>query len=371
MRTPAMDRAREVIALARERGFARAGVCTVEPSAYDAEFRDWLASGKHGSMAYLAEHADVRTDPARLLDGARAALMVADLYATRNGWREEREQAGFGRIARYARGRDYHDVIKRRLHDLADELRARYPGEKFRSFVDSAPVFERELAERCGLGWRAKHTLAIHPRLGSWMVLGGFVTTMELEPPTEQKPVRDACGSCTRCIDACPTDAITPYSVDASRCISYLTIERREAIPREFHGAIGDWLVGCDICQEVCPHNSKRPSGRWSSGAGRVREEYEARRAGFDLLEVLGWDEGARREAFTTSAMKRVTLAMMQRNAVIVAGNQIAAGVVTGEAAAAMRARLRAIAAGEREDAMVREMARVVLGRLEGEDEAG
>ncbi|TVQ61229.1 MAG: tRNA epoxyqueuosine(34) reductase QueG [Phycisphaerales bacterium] len=369
MRTPAMDRAREVIALARERGFARAGVCGVERSAHEAEFKAWLASGKQGSMAYLAEHADVRTDPAKLLDGARSALMVADLYGTRNGWDEEDPQAGVGRIARYARGRDYHSVIKKRLHDLADELRDRYPGEAFRSFVDSAPVFERELAARCGLGWRGKHTLVIHPRLGSWMVLGGFVTTMELEPPTEQKPVRDFCGSCTRCIEACPTDAITPYSVDASRCISYLTIERREAIPPVFHRAIGDWLVGCDICQEVCPHNSKRPSGRWSSGAGRVREEYEARRTGFDLLEVLGWDESARREAFTTSAMKRVTLAMMQRNAVIVAGNQIAAGVVTGERGAALRARLREIAAGEREDAMVRETARVVLAWVGDEEE--
>jgi len=364
MRPPGVRHAQQIIELARSLGFARAGVCTIEPAQHADAFRAWLQAGKHGSMGYLADHADVRTDPARLLDGARSVLMVADLYAARNDWRQETPAPAFGRIARYARGRDYHEVVKRRLHELADTLRETFPAESFRSFVDTAPVFERELAARCGLGWQGKHTLTIHPRLGSWLVLGGFITTMDLAPPPEQKPARDACGSCTRCIDACPTDAITPYSVDASRCISYLTIERREPIDPAFHTGIGDWLVGCDVCQEVCPHNSPRPNARWSSGAGRVRPEYAERRTGFDLLEVLGWDESARREAFTTSAMKRVTLAMMQRNAVIVAGNQIANGLLPDEQAAALRARLRELAESQTEDAMVRETARAVLDRL-------
>jgi len=305
-------------------------------------------------MSWLADHADVRTDPAKLLDGAKSCVMVADLYQTRIGSREP-SVAGFGRVARYARGRDYHAVMKRRLHAICDRLREEMPGAAFRSFVDSAPAMERELAARAGIGAAGKHTLLIHPKLGSYVVLGGFVTTLELQAPPGQSSVGDMCGSCTRCIDACPTDAITPWSVDATRCISYLTIERELPIDPAYHEAIGDWLFGCDICQEVCPHNQPTRKARYRRDS--VLPAYEPKRRGFDVLEVLGWDESARRSALTVSAMKRVKLDAWKRNAVIVAGNCV------GERPEVLE-QLKKIAGDASEGEVVKRAAREVLQRL-------
>jgi len=321
--------------------------------------RAWLAAGKHGSMAYLAEHVEARLDPRLVLPGARSVIMAADFYSARGRGTDELPP-GMGRIAKYARGRDYHDAMKRRLKALCDALRGLHPGEAFRAFTDTAPVPEREYAARAGLGWVGKHTLLIHPKLGSYMLLGGVLTTMDLGESAVDaggSPLGgpDHCGTCTRCIEACPTGAITPYSVDASRCIAYLTIERRRAIGAEFHAAMGDWVFGCDVCQDVCPHNSARPGME----RAELRPEYAERRAGFDLLTVLGWDESARRRAFESSALKRATLAMMKRNVLIVIGNLIAAGRATGE----MAARVRAVAADEGEPDMVRDAAREALAR--------
>ncbi|HHN79154.1 MAG TPA: tRNA epoxyqueuosine(34) reductase QueG [Phycisphaerales bacterium] len=309
--------ARRAVGLCLGEGFALAGVCDASPSGRRDELRAWLAAGMHGSMAWLAEHADLRTDPARLLDGARSIVMVADLYASRADTGREPAEPGRGRIARYARVDDYHKTMKKRLHRVCDALRAEHPSAGFRAFVDTAPVPERELAARAGLGWIGKHTLLIHPRLGSWLLLGGFLTTLELEPAAGAEP--DHCGSCTRCIDACPTGAIAPYRVDARRCISYLTIERREPIDPAFHRAIGDRLFGCDICQEVCPHNSPRPGREHDPPVGG---QYQTRSGSFDLLDVLGWDADARAAALRGTAMKRATLEMWKRNASIVLGNQ-------------------------------------------------
>jgi epoxyqueuosine reductase len=307
-------------------------------------------------MAYLAEQAGARLDPNLVLAGARSVVMVADAYATRNDPPDE-VAVGRGRVARYARGQDYHVVVKKRLHALCDALRAAYPGAGFRAFVDTAPVPEREYAARAGMGWIGKNTLLIHPRAGSYLLLGGALTTLELAPPEEQTPEADHCGTCTRCIDACPTGAITPYSVDARRCISYLTIERRGPIDPALFGAIGEWVYGCDVCQEVCPHNSPR-AGRGAA----VRAEYEPRRASLGILDVLGWDEAARRGAFASSAMKRATLAMMKRNALIAAGNALAR-----ERDGALAARVREIAGDEGESELVRETARAVLERAAGD----
>lgn len=309
-----LARARMVLERCRSLGFAAAGVCAAEPSSQSQELRAWLERGEHGTMAYMADHFDVRTDVRLMLDGARSVVMVADHYALRGGEPETRRE-GFGRVARYARGDDYHNVIKKRLHALCDELKATFPDERFRVFVDTAPVLERELAARCGIGWQGKHTLTINRVLGSYLLLGGIVTTLELEAPPEQRPATDHCGTCTRCIDACPTKAIRPYCVNGSRCISYLTIEHRGPIDPEFFEPMGDWIFGCDVCQEVCPHNSARAEQR-----GSVHGAYEPKRAGFDLLEVLGWTEDDRRAAFKGSAMKRAKLEMMKRNAEIVAG---------------------------------------------------
>ena len=294
-----------------------AGVCDASPSARGDELRHWLAEGMHGSMAWLAEHTDLRTNPARLLDGARSVVMVADLYASRADTGFEPIELGRGRVARYARGEDYHKTMKKRLHRVCDTLRAEHPGARFRAFVDTAPVPERELAARAGLGWIGKHTLLIHPRLGSWLLLGGFLTTLDLEPAAGPEP--DHCGSCTRCIDACPTAAITPYRVDARRCISYLTIERREPIDPALRPAIGDNLFGCDICQDICPHNSaKDPASTPPVTPGHA----VPRPGSFDLLEVLGWDTAARANALRGTAMKRATLEMWKRNAAMVRTNQ-------------------------------------------------
>ncbi len=349
-----------VVSMCLDAGFAAAGVASIEPTRWERELRAWLGAGKHGTMAWLENNVEVRTDPARLVDGASSAVMVADLYHTRADEQDPPLQPGQGRIARYARGRDYHDAIKQRLHPLCDTLRERFPGEAFRAFTDTAPVLERELAQRAGIGWTGKHTLTIHPRVGSYLLLGGFVTTLELGTPDGQEIVTDHCGTCTRCIDACPTDAITPYSVNASACISYLTIEHRTTIDRRFHEAIGGWIFGCDICQEVCPHNSARDAGQLPQGGAARHAPYEpSREPGdrVDLLGVLGWTAEDRSRELSKSAMKRATLTMWRRNAAIAAGNALKSNDLPS-----LRARLESIAADETDDPMVRDAARQALG---------
>lgn len=342
-----------IVALCRELGFAAAGVCEARASDFGDELRAWLDEGRHGSMRWLAERVEARLDPCALVEGAQSIIVVADLYQARDGGGgEEPAEPGRGRVARYARGQDYHRVITRRLHSLADSLRERHPAETFRTCVDIAPLLEREHAQRAGLGWIGRHTLLIHPTLGSYLLLGAIVTTLRIDPPAAQRAVEDHCGTCTRCIDTCPTGAITPYSVDASRCISELTIERREDVPRELRSGIGDWLFGCDVCQEVCPHNSER------ADPARGNEAYASRRSSFDLLEVLGWSADDRSAALAASSMKRATLAMLKRNAIIVAANQLA----RGGRLPALRARLEAIANDPCEDGLVRRAARDAVG---------
>jgi epoxyqueuosine reductase len=346
--------ATEIIRRCEALGFAAAGVCGVEPTRWRDELLAWLDAGKHGEMSWLKDQLGSRLEPALILDGARSILMVADLYVGRDDAIDDELPAGRGRIARYCRGRDYHKEIKKRLHKLADGLREAYPGEEFRSFVDTAPMLERELAARCGIGWTGKHTLIINEQLGSYLLLGGFATTMDLAPPDDQRSGVDRCGSCTRCIDACPTDAITPYSVDARRCISYLTIEHEAPIEPGFHEGIGQWLVGCDICQEVCPHNAPR-----NEHEATVHQRYAERRDSFDLLGVLGWSEGDRRSAFSVSAMKRITLTQMKRNAIICAGNALRAHHDD-----ALKQQLIHIAGNEGEAPLLRETASTVLESL-------
>jgi epoxyqueuosine reductase len=351
---------KEVLARCRELGFALAGVAPAQPSRWREEVLAWLAAGRHGEMKYLAEDLELRFEPGGVLTGAKAFIMVADVYANRGqelGQVQGEAGPGKGRIARYAQGRNYHDVMKKRLHGLSDELRARYPGSKFRTFVDTVPVLERELAILAGLGWQAKNTMVINPRLGSYLLLGGVATTLELEPPPDQPRVGDHCGTCTRCIDACPTQAITPYSVDGSRCISYLTIEHRQLIDPSLHGPMGDWIYGCDICQEVCPHNSPR-----LEASGEAHPAYAPQHDSFDLLEVLGWDAAARQTAFRSSAMKRATLAMMKRNALIALGNLLARR--TDARVSEALARISQIAEDQSEPDLVRTTARQVSAQM-------
>lgn len=336
----------------RRAGFALAGVAPVQVSQWAAELGGWLEAGKHGTMGYLDQDEELRTDPGRVLDGCRAFVVVGDVYAPRG--EEDSPETGHGKVARYARGRNYHDVMKRRLHACADALRLAFPGSEFRTCVDTVPIMERELAVLAGLGWQAKNTMVIHPRQGSYFLLGVVATTLELVTTNPEDRVEDACGSCTRCIDACPTQAITPYSVNGSRCVSYLTIEHRDAIAPELHAGLRDWVFGCDICQEVCPHNSAREGSAGASPHGA----YAPKLRSLSLLEVLGWDEASRRGAFESSAMKRATLEMMKRNALIVAGNALSQGPDAG-----LLARVREIAADGREPDMVRRTAQQVLER--------
>lgn len=301
-----------MLGAASDLGFAVVGVTDARRSEHESHVRAWLADGKQGEMAYLERNLEVRLEPGRLLEGCRSIICVADAYA------DDVEPTEAGRVARYAAGRDYHKVLKKKLHELADRLREVYPEAEFRACVDTAPLLEREHAVRAGLGWIGKHTLLIHPRHGSWLLLGCLLTTLDVETSEQSgyevptvAPV-DHCGSCTRCIDACPTGCISPYEVDASRCISYLTIEKRTPFTQEQADAVDGWMAGCDICQEVCPHNT--------SGHREVlpiREDYAPRghAGGLDPEAVAGWDETDRLRALAGTALTRLTLEMLHRNA--------------------------------------------------------
>ena len=314
---PGRDPASAVLARCRDQGFALAGVCDAGPIERADVLRRWLTEGRHGQMQWIESHADTRADPALVLPGAVSAVMVADLVDSR-GTAPAEPLPGKGRVARYAQGRDYHRVMKKRLITICNELREQHPGAEFRPFVDTAPVMERDLAARAGLGWIGKHTLLIHPRLGSHLLLGGFLTTLDLGPSPAPEP--DHCGGCTRCIDACPTGAITPYAVDARRCISYLTIEHKGPVDPELAARVQDWVFGCDVCQNVCPHNSPRPD---DVDTGAPHEAYASRRTHLDLLEMLGWDEDNRRAVTHTSSMKRAKLDQFVRNATTAAANDV------------------------------------------------
>jgi epoxyqueuosine reductase len=255
----------------------------------------------------------VRVARGAYLRGAASVVCVALNYHADLEPVPATERADHARVARYALGDDYHEIIKRRLYDLADWIREQVPGSQTRCGIDTVPVLERELASRAGIGWVGKNTLVIHPRLGSWLLLGEVLSTIEL--PFDE-PITDHCGTCTRCIDACPTGAITePYKLDARRCISYLTIEHQDEVPEEFHAPIGDWLYGCDVCQDVCPHNQRvepatDPALRPRFPTGTLNVE-----------DVLRWGGEDYSRNLRRSAMKRVKLPVLQRNAKIVERN--------------------------------------------------
>jgi epoxyqueuosine reductase len=295
---------------ARELGFELVGIAPAHPSRYREYLRRWLDEGQGGAMEYLGNRFGERTDPGVYLPGVASVICVAMNYYVRLD--EPAEGEVRGRVARYALGVDYHEIIKDRLHELADWLRET-AGGLTKSAVDTAPVMEKELAARAGVGWQGKNTCTINERVGSWLLLGEILTTL---PLPHDEPATDRCGTCRRCLDACPTGALTgPYQLDARKCISYLTIEHRGEIEPELAGQMGDWLYGCDICQDVCPWNSKalesldpalRP--RFASGTLGARE-------------VAGWTEEEYRLALRHSAMKRVKLPQLQRNARIVLDN--------------------------------------------------
>lgn len=313
----------EVLRACRSLGFAAAGVVKLAASSHADAVREWLAQGKHGQMDWMLDLLDERLDPARLLADARTLLLVADQYARPGDSDHDDARTHRGRIAKYARGRDYHEVMRKRLGLLADRLRVMRPGSRFRLFVDTGPVLEREHAARAGLGFIGKNTMLINPTAGSYLVLGGLITTIELSDSAVPSDTSSHCGGCTRCIDACPTGALTPFSVDARKCISYLTIEHEGPIDTSLHEGMGNWVFGCDICQDVCPFNASR-DGRSPSPVNSAYRPKDATREGsIDLSELIAWTQDDRRSRFGVSAGKRASLSMLRRNAVIAAGNHL------------------------------------------------
>jgi epoxyqueuosine reductase len=298
-------------------GFARVGFCPVEPFESAARaLDDWLRQGLHGEMGYLA--GEMRHEPQRLLPEARTLIVVAMAYGgdqPASSGNEERRLPLTGQIARYARGADYHSVLKERLRLLADRC-AQLTGRSVlaRPCVDSAPLLEREAARRAGIGFTAKSTLTIAPGLGSYVLLGELLIDLEL---TADQPLARGCGSCTTCLVACPTSAfVDAYTLDARRCISYLTIELKGAIPRALRPLIGRWVFGCDVCQEVCPFNqSRRPR------ATDPALTPHARLSEPELVSLLELSASGYRRFVKRSALRRIGRVQLQRNAAVALGN--------------------------------------------------
>jgi epoxyqueuosine reductase len=306
--TLALTRAVEARAL--ELGFDAVGVGPATPPPHAAEFERWLDAGYAGTMHYLVRTRAERLDPARLLSSARSAVAVALNY----GPSPDSSDETWRPVARYARGRDYHDLMRPRLRELADFIDgAAGPGTRSRAAVDTSAVLERDLAARAGLGWIGKNTNLLMPQAGSYFFIGIVLTTAALEPTSEQV---DRCGTCTACLDACPTRAfVAPYVLDARRCLSYLTIEHREDVAPELAPHVHDWIFGCDVCQEVCPWNRRAPA---------TREPALSPVASLASLgSLLDLDQASFRARFKRSAIARTGRRGLVRNAALAAANRL------------------------------------------------
>jgi epoxyqueuosine reductase len=298
---------------ARREGFDACHFTTAHPPDNAAQFQRWLAAGHHGQMAYLQRNAAKRVDPEQVLAGARSIISLAVSYSV-NHINSPASAAVSGEIARYARFSDYHNVLAARLQSLVDFIN-QLAGPTSRSlwYVDTGPFLERDLAQRAGLGFVGKHTNLISRKLGNWFFLAEIITTLELPP---DPPEKNHCGSCTRCISACPTNAITaPFTLDARRCISYLTIELRESIPVEFRPAIGKRIYGCDDCLAACPWNRFAREGAMM--AAHRRDDLTAP----DLLELLTLDEPAFKSRFAGTPILRAKRRGFLRNVCVALGN--------------------------------------------------
>ncbi|MBC7227781.1 MAG: tRNA epoxyqueuosine(34) reductase QueG [Thermoflexales bacterium] len=298
---------------ARRLGLDLLGVAPpVPPPEAVRAYRDWLAASYHGDMGYMARPDRVarREDPAFILPGVRAAVCVAVNYYPGDAPPPPKDAGPVGRISRYAWGVDYHDWMLPRLEELAAFIRERTGGTaRHRAYTDTGPLLERALAAQAGLGFIGKNTCLIHPRFGSWLFLGEILVDVDL--PFTGPPMPSRCGTCTRCLDACPTGAlVAPYVLDARRCISYLTIEFRGDFPPDLRDRLGDWVYGCDICQEVCPWNRfARPT------AVADFRPASPDRAAPPLDELLSLDEGAFRQRFGGNPIARIGRERLRRNA--------------------------------------------------------
>lgn len=310
MDTPALTRSLKDEA--QRLGFSLAGVCPAVTPTGLHHFHDWLAAGHAGEMQYLHERKEAYQHPQHVLAGTRSLVMLAFNYRTVE---PTPPQAGHGRISRYAWGSDYHDLIRGRLHALADALRSQRPEASVRGVVDTAPLLEGEFAQLAGLGWIGKNTLLLNRELGSWFFLAALLTDVELE--YDAPHATDHCGTCRACLDACPTQAfVAPYVLDSRRCISYLTIELRSAIGHELRPLLGDWLFGCDICQDVCPWNHRAPQ------TDVVELSPSPLTNPVELVALLELDDEGFRTRFRHSPLWRAKRRGLLRNAAIILGNQ-------------------------------------------------
>jgi epoxyqueuosine reductase len=300
--------AKDIKAWGIELGFQAVGIADADLSAAEPRLLEWLAQGWHGEMEYMARHGALRARPAELKAGTLRVISCRMNYLNE----QPAPGAGTALIARYAQGRDYHKVLRERLQKLCDRIAAQ---TKFgyRVFSDSAPVMEVELAARAGLGWRGKHTLLLSREAGSWFFLGEVYCDLPLPVDAAET---DHCGTCQRCIDVCPTQAIrAPYQLDARRCISYLTIEHKSAIPEELRPLIGNRVYGCDDCQAVCP---------WNSFAQPTTEKDFAVRNGLDratMVELFAWSEAEFDERLRGSPIRRIGYERWLRNLAVGLGN--------------------------------------------------
>ncbi len=263
----------------------------------------WLNKGYHGKMGYMENYFDKRVDPTLLVPGAKSVISLTYNYFTE----EEQKDPSAPKISKYAYGKDYHKVIKNKLKEFLYNLTEKMGEISGRCFVDSAPVLERDWAKKSGLGWIGKNTLLIHPKKGSYFFLAELIIDVELVP---DDPIKDYCGTCTRCIDACPTEAISPkgYVVDGSKCISYFTIELKEQIPTTYKGKFEDWMFGCDICQEVCPWN------RFSTSHEEAQFQPTTELLEMTKAEWKEITEEVFKKVFKQSAVKRTKYAGLKRN---------------------------------------------------------
>lgn len=321
-----------IIAKAQDLGLDSLGIVTADWSpvrtAWESSYRSWLDAGYQGSMAYLGQHAGLKFHPEALLPGARSVIVAGLNYFQPASWPQGRTLSGVqgrGRIARYAWGRDYHKTLKKRLQKLEVWLQEQVPGMRSRVFTDSGPLQERLAADGSGMVFTGRHTLVIHPEWGSWILLGLILTDQPWQPTGVLRgpagdtphPLGGCPSGCTRCLKICPTGALlAPHRMDASRCISYLTIEHRGTIPLELRPLMGDWLFGCDLCQEVCPFNIRASHTRM--------EDFTVHRAGssLDLKEILGLeDQTVFTRRFAGSPLMRAGRDSLVRNACIAAAN--------------------------------------------------
>ncbi|MFO7624092.1 MAG: tRNA epoxyqueuosine(34) reductase QueG [Anaerolineales bacterium] len=359
-----MTLTQEIKAEAKRLGFELVGITTPDPPPHVDVFKSWLAAGRHGEMGYLATERSClrRSNPRAILPECRSILVLGVRYPTPGAASvAESGQAGArlnGRVASYAWGDDYHDVLPVRLRALVSFIEKLYGGPvPNRWYTDTGPLLERDLAQRAGLGWIGKNTCLIHPSLGSYYLLAEILLGIELE--IDQPITTDHCGSCVRCLEACPTACILPdRTLNAQRCISYLTIELKGSIPHELRDQMGEWIFGCDVCQEVCPWNQ-----RFAKDDGQAVFSPRAGLPTPDLLEELALSADAFKHKFKGSPVKRAKRRGYLDNVAISIGNQARLGHQRAEAVEALQQALL-----HDEEALVRGHAAWALGQIGGPD---